>query len=98
MNQQKLHGEDNYLPLNVLKLDTTTSYPETNDCIPLINKMTYEKRVENAVKHVFDKLLLCRNSDVATLLAKQYHMDCVLVDGDLVSRKGALTGGYVDLR
>ena len=60
--------------------------------------MTYEKRVENAVKHVFDKLLLCRNLDVATQLAKQYHMDCVLVDGDFVSRKGALTGGYVDLR
>lgn len=25
-------------------------------------------------------------------------MDCVLLDGDLVSRKGALTGGYVDTR
>jgi hypothetical protein len=71
MNQQKLQSENNFLPLNVLKLDTTTSYPERNHCIPLINKMTYGKRVENAVKHVFDKLLLCRNSDVATQLAKQ---------------------------
>lgn len=25
-------------------------------------------------------------------------MDCVVLDGDLVSRKGALTGGYVDTR
>ncbi len=97
MNQQKLHGEVNYLPLNVLKLDTTTKYPETSDCIPLINKIRYEKHVESAVKHVFEKLLLCRNSDVATQFAKQYQMDCVLVDGDFVSCKGALTG-YVDLR
>ena len=25
-------------------------------------------------------------------------MDCVVLDGDLVSHKGALTGGYVDTR
>ena len=98
MNQQKLHGEVNYLPLNVLKIDQNINYPKTNDVKPLIKIIKYERNIENAVRHVFDKILLCRNMDVATSLAKQYQMDCVLVEGDLISRKGALTGGYVDSR
>ena len=98
MNNQKLHGEVNYLPLNVLRIENNIKYPETNDAIPLLKKIKYEKHVENAVKHVFDKILLCRNIDVATSLAKQHQMDCILLEGDLISRKGALTGGYVDVR
>jgi structural maintenance of chromosome 3 (chondroitin sulfate proteoglycan 6) len=97
MNQQKLHGEVNCFPLNVLKLDSV-KYPETNDAIPLISKLEYKPAVEKVVKHVFDKVLLCRNAEVATRLAKETKMDCVLLDGDFVSRKGALTGGYVDTR
>ena len=97
MNQQKLHGEVNCFPLNVLKLDSV-KYPETNDAIPLISKLEYKPAVEKVVKHVFDKVLLCRNAEVATQLAKETKMDCVLLDGDFVSRKGALTGGYVDTR
>lgn len=31
-------------------------------------------------------------------MAKDSRMDCVVLDGDFVSRKGALTGGYVDTR
>lgn len=98
MNQQKLQGEANYLPLNVLKLDNSVKYPTTNEAIPLINKLKYEAKVDKAVKHVFERILLCRNSEVATQLAKETRMDCVLLDGDFVSRKGALTGGYVDQR
>ena len=98
MNQQKLHGEVNYLPLNVLKIDQNINYPQKNDVKPLIKIIKYERNIENAVRHVFDKILLCRNMDVATSLAKQIQMDCVLVEGDLISRKGALTGGYVDSR
>lgn len=99
MNQQKLPGEVNYLPLNQLRNEgEVINYPENNDAIPLISRINYEKKVEKAVKHVFDKIILCRTAHTATELAKQTRMDCVLLDGDFVSRKGALTGGYVDTR
>lgn len=98
MNQQKLHGEVNYLPLNVLKLEADVNYPDTNDAMPLIRNLKYDKKVEKAVRHVFDKILLCRNVEAASRLAKESRMDCVVLDGDFVSRKGALTGGYVDTR
>ena len=95
MNSQKLHGEVNYLPLNVIKTENVT-YPNTTDAEALINLLKYEKKFEKGIKYVFDKILLCRNSDAATQLAKETQMDCVLLDGDFISRKGALTGGYID--
>lgn len=96
MNQQKLPGEVNYLPLNQLRFEGECKYPETNDAVSLMSKLKYGKEVEKAVKHVFEKILLCRNAQVATQFAKQTKMDCVLLDGDFVSRKGALTGGYLE--
>ena len=99
MNQQKLQGEVNYLPLNVLKTNNEQIiYPDTSDAIALINKISFENKVEKAIKHIFERILLCRNSEIASQLAKQTKMDCVLLDGDFVSRKGALTGGYADTR
>jgi structural maintenance of chromosome 3 (chondroitin sulfate proteoglycan 6) len=103
MNQQKLLGEVNYLPLNVLKdnnqNDESNGFvPDVNDAISLLKKIKYESKVERAVKHVFDKILLCRNGEIATQLAKKARMDCVSLDGDLASMKGALTGGYIDTR
>jgi structural maintenance of chromosome 3 (chondroitin sulfate proteoglycan 6) len=38
--------------------------------------------------------LICRNLEVATQLAKTTGLDCVTLDGDQVSSKGSLTGGY----
>lgn len=96
-NQHKMPGDVNYFPLNVLKLENVT-YPETQDAISLISKVKYDDKVKKAIHAVFDRVLLCRNAEIATQLAKQTKMDCVLLDGDLTSRKGALTGGYVDTR
>jgi structural maintenance of chromosome 3 (chondroitin sulfate proteoglycan 6) len=49
MNQQKLNGEVNYLPLNVLRSgdrnEETGYVPDVNEAISLIKKITYEKKV-----------------------------------------------------
>lgn len=88
-NQQRLPGDVNYYPLNVLKLESNNiKYPETQDAIPLISKVKYEAKMDKAIHSVFDRVLLCRNAEIATQLAKQTKMDCVLLDGDFISRKG----------
>ena len=46
--------------------------------------------------YVFGKTLICRNIEVATKYARQQGYDCITLDGDQVSRRGALTGGYID--
>uniref|UniRef100_A0A8C4R5I3 Structural maintenance of chromosomes 3 n=1 Tax=Eptatretus burgeri TaxID=7764 RepID=A0A8C4R5I3_EPTBU len=96
-NKQNLPGEVTFLPLN--KLDVRdTMYPESTDAIPMISKMTFELYFAKAFKHVFGKTLICRNMDVSTQLARAFNLDCITLEGDQVSHRGALTGGYYDTR
>merc|ERR1712013_928303 len=37
---------------------------------------------------------ICRNLEMGTQLARTTGLDCVTLDGDQVSGKGSLTGGY----
>nr|CAB3266386.1 structural maintenance of chromosomes protein 3-like [Phallusia mammillata] len=97
MNQQKLPGEVTFLPLN--KLETREiEYPQTADAIPMISKMQYTENYEVAMRYVFGKTLICRSMEVSTQLARAHQLDCITLEGDQVSRRGALTGGYVDNR
>ncbi|XP_064600089.1 structural maintenance of chromosomes protein 3-like [Liolophura sinensis] len=97
MNRQRLPGEVTFMPLN--RLDgRDTKYPDTNDAIPMLSKLTYEPQFDRAIKHVFGKTLICRNIEVATQIARTQNLDCITLDGDQVSRRGALTGGYYDTR
>ena len=48
------------------------------------------------LQHVFGKKLLARSVDVASTWSAQCDMDAITLEGDLCSRKGALTGGYID--
>ncbi|XP_069467872.1 structural maintenance of chromosomes protein 3 [Ambystoma mexicanum] len=96
-NKMNLPGEVTFLPLN--KLDVRdTAYPETNDAIPMISKLRYNARFDKAFKHVFGKTLICRSMEVSTQLARAFNMDCITLEGDQVSSRGALTGGYYDTR
>lgn len=97
MNRLKLPGEVTLMPLN--KLDgKETQYPSTNDAIPMISKIKYDPRFKRAMYHVFGKTLICRNMETATQIARTQNLDCITLEGDQVSRRGALTGGYYDMR
>ena len=97
MNKRKLPGEITFLPLNRL-LDERIPYTASNsdDYYPLMDKLEFSQEVYRAVKTVFGKVFLCRDLDVAANIARVHDMDCVTLEGDQVSRKGALTGGYMD--
>uniref|UniRef100_T1JG50 Structural maintenance of chromosomes protein n=1 Tax=Strigamia maritima TaxID=126957 RepID=T1JG50_STRMM len=97
MNRQRLPGEVTFMPLNRMT-DRVVSYPNTSDAIPMITKLTYEQKFEKAMKFIFGKTLICRNLEIATQLARNSSLDCITLEGDQVSHKGALTGGYFDSR
>lgn len=60
----------------------------------MVSKLRYDEKYDQAMRYLFGKTLICRNLDVATNLAKKTGLDCVTLDGDQVSSKGSLTGGY----
>ena len=86
-----------FLPLNQLKIDDRIRYPESSDVTPIIKRcIRYDPKVHCAMHHVFGRKLLARSADVASIWSTQSSMDAITLDGDLCSRKGALTGGYVN--
>ena len=60
----------------------------------MVSKLEYEDKYDKAVRYIFGRTLICRNLEVATQLARTTGLDCVTLDGDQVSSKGSLTGGY----
>ncbi|KAL7551342.1 hypothetical protein ACHAWF_014534 [Thalassiosira exigua] len=64
---------------------------------PLEQCLTFDPAAPKAMEHVFARKLLARSVDVASTWSARSNMDAITLDRDLCSRKGALTGGFVDL-
>ncbi|KAK7571814.1 hypothetical protein V9T40_014286 [Parthenolecanium corni] len=93
INNQKLPGEVTFMPCNRMTV-RPMKYPSSSDAIPMVNKLEYEVKLDKAMRYIFGKTLICRNLEIATEISKQYNLDCITLDGDQVSSKGTLTGGY----
>lgn len=90
-------GRVTFMPLNQIRLESNPQYPQSPDVTPLLDTcVRYDAKVAKAMQHVFHRKLLARNAEVASDWAEKARVDCITLDGDLCSRKGALTGGYVD--
>ncbi|CAJ1429225.1 unnamed protein product [Effrenium voratum] len=51
-----------------------------------------------AVQQVFGKAVVCLNMELCEEVAKRHGIDAISLDGDRVSRKGVITGGFQDPR
>ncbi|CAI2172186.1 19502_t:CDS:10 [Funneliformis geosporum] len=97
LNREK-NGRVTFMPLNRLRTKSL-KYPEPNDkMIPMMEVLKFDKTYEKAVDQVFGRSVICVDLNVAATLAKSHDLDGITLDGDRVDRKGALTGGYLDVR
>jgi structural maintenance of chromosome 3 (chondroitin sulfate proteoglycan 6) len=89
-------GRVTFLPLNQLHTPET-KYPESRDVVPLLRTcIRFDSKLRRAMDHVFGKKLLANSVEVASTWSSRCKMDAVTLDGDLCSRNGALSGGFVD--
>lgn len=91
-------GRVTFMPLNRLRPGADPDYPQTEDAIPMLQRLKFDERFRPAFKQVFRKSLIVRDLAVGSRFSKSHDLDCVTIDGDQVNRKGALTGGYLDAR
>lgn len=96
MNREKT-GRLTFMPLNRLR-PGVPSYPDAQDAIPLIQKLRFNDRDVKAFQQVFGKTCVCRDLTIAAAYVKSHGINTITLDGDKVDRKGALTGGYHDVR
>ncbi len=90
-------GRVTFMPLNRLKPKNPVP-PNADDAIPLLEKLRYDPVHARALQQVFGKTCVCRDLTVAAAYVKSHGINTITLDGDKVDRKGALTGGYYDVR
>ena len=89
-------GRVTFLLLNQLNMPHVR-YPDSPDIYPLMKAcLKYDPRLKKAIQHVFGKKLLANSAEVASTWSTRCKMDAVTLEGDLCSRKGAMSGGYID--
>ncbi|XP_073386967.1 structural maintenance of chromosomes protein 3 [Physcomitrium patens] len=90
-------GRVTFMPLNQIRY-SRVSYPTGPDVVPLLKKIKYDLRFGPAFAQVFGGTVICRDLEVATTVSRTAEVDCITLDGDQVSKKGGMTGGFYDYR
>ncbi|KAJ7632426.1 structural maintenance of chromosome protein 3 [Roridomyces roridus] len=90
-------GRVTFMPLNRLK-PTNTTMPNAQDAIPILSKLKYDALHEKAFQQVFGKTCVCRDLNLAAAYVKSHGINTITLDGDKVDRKGAMTGGFHDVK
>ncbi len=85
-------GRATFLPLNKMASGTPPALPKEPGVVDYaINLVAFDPRFLPAFWHVFRDTLVVKELDVARRLMGRYRM--VTLDGDLVEKGGAMTGG-----
>ncbi len=90
-------GRITCVPLNRIH-PAVPSYPNAQDAIPLMEKLQFDPMYLKAFQQVFGKTCVCRDLTIAAAYVKSHGINTITLDGDKVDRKGALTGGFYDVR
>ena len=95
--EDEKRGRVTFLPLNRLNATPTQAPQGQNEVHALLQTcVEFDPRVAKAMYHVFEKKLVAKNDRIASDWSAKSKMDCITLEGDIFSRKGALSGGYVD--
>ena len=90
-------GRVTFMPLNRLR-PKAGNVPNSNDALPMIEKIQYDARYEKALQQVFGKTIICPNLAIAAQYARSHGVNAITPEGDRSDKKGALTGGFYDPR
>ena len=88
-------GRLTFIPLNRINVPDMQLRP-TENMQPLLPKLVYEPRFEDAFRHVFGKIVVCPTLDECKRVAKQYNVRAYNPDGDNATKKGQYRGGFHD--
>ncbi|CAE6444092.1 unnamed protein product [Rhizoctonia solani] len=95
--QREKSGRVTFMPLNRLK-PKPIPFPQAPDALPLIERLQFDPLHRRAFEQVFGKTAVCENLQVAAAYVRSHGLNTITLEGDKVDRKGALTGGYHDVR
>ncbi|PSN72562.1 RecF/RecN/SMC protein [Corynespora cassiicola Philippines] len=88
-------GRLTFIPLNRVK-PKHVQLPQTSDAQPLLQKLKYDPAYENALRHIFGKVVVCPELSICQSLARSHGVTALTPDGDRADNKGRYHGGWHD--
>lgn len=82
-------------PLNELSVKHF-HHPQIDGVKPLVDVVRCPDWVLPAVQQIFGKGVVCRSMELCEEISKAHGIDAITLEGDRVSRRGVVTGGYQD--
>ncbi|KAH9826549.1 Structural maintenance of [Teratosphaeria destructans] len=90
-------GRITFVPLNQIRT-RPVNIPQASDAVHLVKKLKYDMKYDKAFQQVFGRTIVCPNLQVAAQYARTHQITAITPEGDRSDKKGALTGGYHDIR
>nr|POF18053.1 chromosome segregation protein suda [Quercus suber] len=95
--KERKGGRITCVPLNRIR-PRTANIPKASDAVMLLQKLTYDAKYEKAFQQVFGTTVVCPNLSVASQYARSHGVTGITPDGQRADKKGAMTGGFHDMR
>ncbi|GBF98156.1 hypothetical protein Rsub_10568 [Raphidocelis subcapitata] len=96
LNRQR-SGRVTFMPLDALRVQEVAYPTEWGEAaVPMHKVLKFEPKFRAAVMQVFGKTMVCQSREVAEKVAASGQLDAITLDGDLVRRKGTVSGGFSD--
>eukprot|EP00879_Flechtneria_rotunda_P012761 GHRR01013325.1.p1 GENE.GHRR01013325.1~~GHRR01013325.1.p1 ORF type:complete len:1111 (+),score=537.85 GHRR01013325.1:324-3656(+) len=96
--QKAGRGRVTFMPLNRLRVPDV-AYPKQfgRDAEPLYKHLRTEEKYIKAVQQVFGRFVVCKDRKVMEAVgASGAPVDAITLDGDVLRRKGTISGGYIN--
>ncbi|PSS03880.1 hypothetical protein BD289DRAFT_478359 [Coniella lustricola] len=90
-------GRITFMPLAQLK-PRKINMPRASDIVPLINKIDYDPQFDDAFQQVFGKTVVTNNLQTGSQYARSHNVDAITSDGDIINKRGVISGGFIDTR
>ncbi|KAH7716577.1 chromosome associated protein [Aphelenchoides avenae] len=97
INEQDLRGEVNFYPLNRVTAKARRGVQDA-EARPMLEVMDFDGKFDVVFRCIFANACFVRSLQAGQRVAKNENFDCVTLEGDQVSRRGPMTGGYADLK
>jgi len=82
-------------PLNQLEVKPR-QYPKISGVKPLVDIISCPKWAFPAVQQVFGRTVVCSTLELCDEVSRKHGLDAITLEGDKVSSRGTLTGGFQD--
>ncbi|KHN78488.1 Structural maintenance of chromosomes protein 3 [Toxocara canis] len=97
MNARSMMGEVYFFPISRLIAKPIKAIADP-DGRPLIESIRYQEKFDVVFREVFGGTAIVRDMEAGVRIMRTEQVDCVTSEGDQVRRRGAVTGGYFDIK